>query len=127
MSRTCLHLACRNLPRSIGLDAPLLLPVAGAVLSGIVAVGCLRPSLGPRLALPSLCLASACLLTSCRLGVAGVAMNVRLLVCRFIWDDGFGSISDALECLRLCREEGAMVSTNSWGGVPHSSESHVCC
>jgi hypothetical protein len=54
-------------------------------------------------------------------------MNVRLLVCRFIWDDGFGSISDALECLRLCREEGAMVSTNSWGGVPHSSESHACC
>ncbi|KAI3436676.1 hypothetical protein D9Q98_006092 [Chlorella vulgaris] len=55
-----------------------------------------------------------------QLGVAGVAMNVRLLVCRFIWDDGFGSISDALECLRLCREEGAMVSTSSWGGVPHS-------
>ncbi len=49
-------------------------------------------------------------------------MDVRLLGCRFIWDDGFGSISDALECLRPCREEGALVSTNSWGGVPHSSE-----
>jgi hypothetical protein len=49
-------------------------------------------------------------------------MDVRLLVCRFIWDDGFGSISDALECLRLCREEGAAISTNSWGGVPHSRE-----
>lgn len=59
---------------------------------------------------------------SCRLGVAGIAMDIRLLVCRFIWDDGFGSISDALECLRLCKEEGAHVSSNSWGGVPHSSE-----
>lgn len=49
-------------------------------------------------------------------------MDIRLLVCRFIWDDGFGSISDALECLRLCKEEGAHVSSNSWGGVPHSSE-----
>lgn len=54
------------------------------------------------------------------LGVAGIAMDIRLLVCRFIWDDGFGSISDALECLRLCKEEGAHVSSNSWGGVPHS-------
>ncbi|KAL4457752.1 hypothetical protein ABPG75_012617 [Micractinium tetrahymenae] len=54
------------------------------------------------------------------LGVAGIAMDVRLLVCRFIWDDGFGSISDALECLRLCKEEGAVISSNSWGGVPRS-------
>lgn len=59
---------------------------------------------------------------ACSLGVAGVAMDVRLLVCKFIWDDGFGSISDALECLRLCADEGATISSNSWGGVPHSSE-----
>lgn len=62
------------------------------------------------------------ILPGCRLGVAGIAMDIRLLVCRFIWDDGFGSISDALECLRLCKEEGAHVSSNSWGGVPHSSK-----
>jgi hypothetical protein len=28
------------------------------------------------------------------LGGAGLAMDVKLLVCKFIWDDGFGSISD---------------------------------
>ena len=58
----------------------------------------------------------------CRLGVAGLAMDVRLLVCRFIWNDGFGTISDALRCLQLCRAEGATISSNSWGGVPQSRE-----
>lgn len=49
-------------------------------------------------------------------------MDVKLLVCKFIWDDGMGSVSDALECLRLCKEAGATISSNSWGGVPNSRE-----
>lgn len=53
-------------------------------------------------------------------------MDVKILVCKFIWDDGMGSVSDALECLRLCKEAGATISSNSWGGVPNSRESWGC-
>lgn len=42
------------------------------------------------------------------------------MVCRFIWDDAGGYISDAMTCLRLCRGEGAMITSNSWGGVGYS-------
>ncbi|KDD76845.1 subtilase, partial [Helicosporidium sp. ATCC 50920] len=47
-------------------------------------------------------------------GVAGVAWSANLLVCRFIWADGTGYVSDAASCLDLCREAGAFVSSNSW-------------
>jgi hypothetical protein len=41
-----------------------------------------------------------------RLGVAGVNWVVRLLVCKFIWDDGSGYVSDAMNCIKLCKQVG---------------------
>ena len=43
--------------------------------------------------------------------------QVKLVVCRFIWSDGSGYISDAITCLKLCRDEGALITSNSWGGI----------
>ena len=53
-------------------------------------------------------------------GVAGVAWVAQLVVCKFVWDDGYGYISDAMACLELCAGEGANIVTNSWGGVGYS-------
>lgn len=54
-------------------------------------------------------------------GVAGVTWNVKLLVCRFIWNDGSGYVSDAMNCIKLCKQEGALITSNSWGGIGYSS------
>lgn len=43
-------------------------------------------------------------------------------MCRFIWDDGTGYVSDAMNCLKLCKQEGALITSNSWGGIGYSSE-----
>lgn len=56
-----------------------------------------------------------------RQGIAGVVWNVKLLVCRFIWNDGTGYVSDAMNCLKLCKQEGALITSNSWGGIGFSS------
>ncbi|KAL4451625.1 hypothetical protein ABPG75_007287 [Micractinium tetrahymenae] len=56
-----------------------------------------------------------------KLGVAGVNWRVQMLVCRFIWDDGTGYVSDAMNCLKLCKQEGALITSNSWGGIGYSS------
>ena len=56
-------------------------------------------------------------------GVAGVNWAVKLLVCRFIWNDGSGYVSDAMNCIKLCKQEGALITSNSWGGIGYSSES----
>jgi subtilisin family serine protease len=48
------------------------------------------------------------------------APQVKLVVCRFIWNDGSGYISDAMSCLKLCQGEGALISSNSWGGIAKS-------
>ncbi|PRW20948.1 peptidase S8 isoform A [Chlorella sorokiniana] len=55
------------------------------------------------------------------LGIAGLNWKVKLLVCRFIWNDGSGYVSDAMNCIKLCRQEGAMITSNSWGGIGYSS------
>lgn len=52
----------------------------------------------------------------------GMNWRVQLLVCRFIWDDGTGFVSDAMNCLKLCKQEGALITSNSWGGIGYSSE-----
>ncbi|EFN56037.1 hypothetical protein CHLNCDRAFT_22903, partial [Chlorella variabilis] len=56
-----------------------------------------------------------------RLGVAGVTWAIKLLVCRFIWNDGSGYVSDAMNCIKLCKQEGALITSNSWGGIGYSS------
>lgn len=53
-------------------------------------------------------------------GVSGVAWRVGLLICRFIGPLG-GDIFDAMVCMRLCRDEGALIYNNSWGGLTYSS------
>jgi len=50
-------------------------------------------------------------------GIAGISWRVKLLVCKFIAASGTGYVSDAMICMRLCREEGAHIYSNSWGGV----------
>lgn len=54
------------------------------------------------------------------LGVSGVAWRAKIYSCRFIWDDHSGYVSDAMTCLSLCRGVGAMITSNSWGGVAYS-------
>lgn len=54
-----------------------------------------------------------------RRGVTGMAWRVSLLVCRFIAESGTGYVFDAITCMRLCREEGAHIYSNSWGGVEY--------
>eukprot|EP00887_Chlorella_sp_A99_P001806 scaffold19.g1806.t1 len=54
-------------------------------------------------------------------GVAGMNWSLKLYVCRFIWNDGSGYISDAMKCMSLCAAEGAMITSNSWGGVGYSA------
>lgn len=61
------------------------------------------------------------------LGIAGLNWKVKLLVCRFIWNDGSGYVSDAMNCIKLCRQEGAMITSNSWGGIGYSSARWPCC
>jgi subtilisin family serine protease len=50
-------------------------------------------------------------------GVVGLSWRVKLLICKFIADSGSGYVSDAINCMRLCREQGAHIYSNSWGGV----------
>ena len=50
-------------------------------------------------------------------GVSGVAWQTSLLICKFINDMGWGDIYDAITCMRLCKEEEAVIYNNSWGGL----------
>eukprot|EP00887_Chlorella_sp_A99_P002404 scaffold10.g2404.t1 len=56
-------------------------------------------------------------LTNNKVGTASLAFGVKLLVCRFIWDDGSGWLSDAMNCWSLCAANNATIYSNSWGGV----------
>jgi subtilisin family serine protease len=53
-------------------------------------------------------------------GVAGVAKNVKILACKFIRANGFGSDGDAIECFNYVvamkqRGNNIRVTSNSWG------------
>lgn len=54
------------------------------------------------------------------IGVSGVAWRAKLYICRFIWDDDSGYVSDAMTCMTLCRGVGALITSNSWGGIDYS-------
>jgi hypothetical protein len=50
-------------------------------------------------------------------GVAGVNWNAHIIGCKFLdGADGVGSMADAAECIRWCRDQGARITSNSWGG-----------
>lgn len=49
-------------------------------------------------------------------GVAGVAPGVRLMACKFLDNEGYGSISDAVTCLDYATRMGARIANASWGG-----------
>jgi subtilisin family serine protease len=58
-------------------------------------------------------------------GIAGVAPNVKIMVLRFISDKGQGTTADAIASIRYAVDNGAMITSNSWGSEdedPNDSE-----
>lgn len=49
-------------------------------------------------------------------GVVGVTWATKLVGCKFLSSTGNGYTSDAVECIRYCRQVGAQITSNSWGG-----------
>jgi len=49
------------------------------------------------------------------IGMAGINWNVELVPCKFLDSSGSGSTSDAIECMNWCHDNGATISSNSWG------------
>ena len=50
--------------------------------------------------------------------MVGVAWKVRLMGCKFLASDGFGSSDDAMLCIDYAVAHGAKVINASWGGGP---------
>jgi subtilisin family serine protease len=53
-------------------------------------------------------------------GVVGVAWKVQIMALKFMDDTGFGSHSDAVQCIDYARTHGAHVINASWGGTSSS-------
>lgn len=53
-------------------------------------------------------------------GVAGINWRVTMLPCKFLSASGSGSTSDGIECIYWCRDQGATISSNSWGSTSSS-------
>jgi subtilisin family serine protease len=49
------------------------------------------------------------------LGVAGINFKVNILPCKFMSSAGSGYISDVTTCLYWCQQNGATISSHSWG------------
>ncbi len=49
------------------------------------------------------------------LGIAGIAPNVKIMSIRFISEKGEGVTSDAIKAIRYAVDNGAKVTSNSWG------------
>ena len=47
-------------------------------------------------------------------GIAGINWAVQLLSCKFLTASGTGSTSNAITCIRWCRNQGAKITSNSW-------------
>ena len=54
-------------------------------------------------------------------GVAGINWRCKLMACRFLDENGSGSISDAIEAINYAVENGAKILSNSWGGGGYSA------
>ncbi|MCB9025136.1 MAG: S8 family serine peptidase [Bdellovibrionaceae bacterium] len=48
-------------------------------------------------------------------GISGVAPNVKIMVLRFISDQGQGTTADAIKAIKYAVDNGAQISSNSWG------------
>ena len=59
------------------------------------------------------------------LGVTGVAWNVKLMACKFLNDEGYGYVSDAVYALEYAKMMGAHITNNSWGGGGYSAAMHL--
>lgn len=54
------------------------------------------------------------------LGVTGVNWQCQIMACRFLGPDGYGSTSDAVDCVNYAVDNGARILNNSWGGGGYS-------
>jgi len=50
-------------------------------------------------------------------GIVGVSPQVRIMVLRFLNNDGLGAVSDAIRGLNYAMSKGAHLTNNSWGGT----------
>jgi subtilisin family serine protease len=59
------------------------------------------------------------------LGLTGVAWNVKIMACKFMGADGFGTVADAIDCLeyvQTMKDRGVNIvaTNNSWGSYGYS-------
>jgi subtilisin family serine protease len=54
-------------------------------------------------------------------GVAGVNWRCKIMACRFLDEDGSGSVSNAVKAINYAVANGAQILSNSWGGGGYSS------
>ncbi|MNK11916.1 Thermophilic serine proteinase precursor [compost metagenome] len=50
-------------------------------------------------------------------GVSGVAPNVKIMSLRFISEKGQGTTADAIKAIRYAVDNGAKITSNSWGSI----------
>lgn len=48
-------------------------------------------------------------------GISGVAPNVKIMSLRFISEEGFGTTAGAIKAIRYAVDNGAQITSNSWG------------
>jgi subtilisin family serine protease len=54
-------------------------------------------------------------------GVTGINWRCKIMACRFLDENGSGSIADAIEAVNYAVANGAQVLSNSWGGGGYSA------
>jgi subtilisin family serine protease len=54
-------------------------------------------------------------------GVTGINWHCKLMACRFLNEDGYGSTADAIDAINYAVANGAKVLNNSWGGSGYSA------
>lgn len=62
------------------------------------------------------------------IGVSGVAPNVKIMSLRFISDEGFGTTAGAIQSIRYAVDNGAQITSNSWGSEgedPNNNEENL--
>ncbi|GIL85750.1 hypothetical protein Vretimale_13223 [Volvox reticuliferus] len=50
-----------------------------------------------------------------RIFVTGVSWSVSILGCKFLDSKGRGNTATAIKCINWCRQQGAKITSNSWG------------